>query len=138
MQLAYAKLFLGPFEIQAPPYASMYLEPEGRLMGEVSRYVIDAFSEAGLTQRSEPREIPDHICHELEFMYFLAFQEVATGDAVWAERQQRFWREHLRHWLVPFATRMSDADLHPFYGELARLTLDFARTENEILGSDDH
>lgn len=33
---AYARLFLGPFEILAPPYASFYLEPDQQIMGQVS------------------------------------------------------------------------------------------------------
>jgi len=127
--VAHARLFLGPFEIQASPYASVYLEPDQRLMGKVSLEVARAYAEAGLGPSHGPAEAPDHITHELEFMYFLAFQEATTAETVWFERQQRFWRTHLGQWLPEFADTMIHADSHPFYGALARLLRTFSDSE---------
>jgi putative dimethyl sulfoxide reductase chaperone len=127
--VAYAKLFLGPFEIHAPPYASMYLEPEGRLMGPVSEAAEQAYAEAGLAPGAGPREAPDHITRELEFMYFLAFQEATTSEQVWTERQRRFFVGHLGRWLPELAAAMIEAGSHPFYDSLGRLLRIFAEGE---------
>ena len=121
LSLAYARLFLGPFEILAPPYASMYLDPDGQLMGEISQWVADAYREAGVEVGGASREAPDHITLELEFMYFLGHRWVETGAAEWRRRQAHFEEAHLRHWLGEFAQAVADADVHPFYSRLAHL-----------------
>ncbi|MHC4451504.1 MAG: TorD/DmsD family molecular chaperone, partial [Planctomycetota bacterium] len=69
LKVAYAKLFLGPFEVLAPPYASHYLERDGGILGPVSLAVADAYAEAGVGPGTGPRDAPDHIAHELELMY---------------------------------------------------------------------
>lgn len=128
--IAFAKLFLGPFEIDAPPYASLYLDPERRLMGPVSLAVAEAYAEAGLGPAAAgPKDAPDHIAHELEFMYFVAFEAARTGDPIWAERRSRFWTTHLQPWLSEFARRMAVADRHPLYTALASLLARFAADE---------
>jgi TorA maturation chaperone TorD len=129
----HARLFIGPFDIQAPPWASLYLDPEKQLMGETSRYVAEAYAEAGLGPVSGPTDAPDHVTHELEFMYFLAFREHESGDAEWYQRQTRFWREHLGIWLPQLADLIKQAGKEaPFYQALSELTLEFSRwLENE-------
>ena len=126
---AYARLFLGPFEILASPYASFYLEPHQQIMGEVSRYVANEYAGAGLLPQANSREAPDHICCELEFMYFLAFQFVATGQTVWLDRQRRFWSGHLRHWLPAFCDQIIQAEVHPFYSAIGTLLRQFANRQ---------
>jgi TorA maturation chaperone TorD len=134
LSVAYAKLFVGPFEVRAAPWASLYLDREQWLMGEASRYAVQAYAEAGLGPRSDQREAPDHITHELEFMYYLVFQEATTGETGWRERQQRFWNEHLGQWLPKLALAVRDAELDPYYGALAGLLCAFADAENAHLG----
>lgn len=136
--VAHARLFLGPFEIQAPPYASLYLDPQRRLMGAVSQEAARAYAEAGLGPGPGPREAPDHVACELEFMYFLAFQQATTADREWADRQQRFWQGHLGRWLPEFAANMAAAESHPFYDALARLLRGFAACEAKLLSGSEH
>ncbi len=133
--VAHARLFVGPFEIAAAPWASLYLDPDQQLMGKVSRYAAKAYAEAGLAPSSENRDAPDHVSHELEFMYFLAFQEATTGDISWRERQERFWREHLGCWLPELARAMHRADCASYYTALAKLLLEFSRDEDAHLGN---
>jgi TorA maturation chaperone TorD len=129
--VAYTKLFIGPFEILAPPYACMYLDPEQRLMGPVSQNVARTYAEAGLAPGSRVREAPDHVSHELEFMYWLAFQESVTSDRVWRTRQERFWTRHLGLWLPAFADSVMEADVHPYYTSLSRLLRAFCEWEEQ-------
>ena len=127
--LAYASLFLGPFEILVPPYASMYLAPEQRLMGNVSLEVEQAYADAGLEPGPGPREAPDHVAIELEFMYYLAYQESTTGEATWLYRQRRYWTSHLGCWLPKFAELIADAQSHGFYSRLAELLTVFCMNQ---------
>lgn len=129
VEIAFARLFLGPFELDAPPYASLYLDPERRLMGAASLAAAEAFAEAGLGPGDGPRDAPDHVTRELEFMYYLAFQEAQTGDAIWGQRARRFWSSHLGVWLPEFSERIAAASAHPFYDALAALLSRFVRED---------
>jgi TorA maturation chaperone TorD len=112
--LAFSRLFLGPFEILAPPYASFYLEPDQRVMGEVSQWVATQYDKGGLQPCDGPREVPDHVALECECMYFLLFQSITTGEGAWEEQIQLF-RRHLAQWIPAFANAVRKAGLHPFY-----------------------
>jgi hypothetical protein len=59
LALAFSRLFLGPFEILAPPYASFYLEENQKVMGAVSQWVAAHYAEVGLQPGEGPREVPD-------------------------------------------------------------------------------
>jgi putative dimethyl sulfoxide reductase chaperone len=129
---SYARLFLGPFEILAAPYASFYLDPEQRLMGEVSQAVAQRYAEAGLAPREDqPCDAPDHIVNECEFLYYLAHQSLGSDDPTRAAALQQqfhsFAREHLAQWIPKFSdTILAVDDLHPFYPALARFARRFA------------
>ncbi len=125
-EVAFAKLFLGPFEIMASPYASTYLDPDQRLMGPVSFYASEAYAAAGLEQAGKVREIPDHIVIEMEFMYYLSFELANAGNPSLLAIKSRFWSEHLGVWMPKMAELISKADLHPFYNSLAKLIRGFA------------
>ena len=133
--VAHARLFLGPLETLAPPYASAYLDPDQRLMGPVSVEAAEAYAEAGLGPGDGPREAPDHVSQELEFMYFLAFQQATTTDAIWSDRQRRFWRGHLGRWLPELAKVIVRSDAHPFYRALGELLDAFSDSEAGLLST---
>lgn len=135
LAVSHARLFIGPFEIKAAPWASIYLDREQQLMGEASAYAAQAYAEAELGPVAGLHEAPDHLSHELEFMYFLAFREATTGDGEWLERQQRFWQEHLGVWLPQFAEVLARAAADSFYQDLARLTRSLCHMLDRELGS---
>ena len=119
LSLAYARLFLGPFEIQAPPYASFYLERNQRLMGDISQQVAQFYVDAGLGPGSGPHEAPDHVALEWEFMYFLTYQHVTTGEDHWADRRRAFYTTHLQYWMPVFTENILQSGEHAFYHALA-------------------
>ncbi len=121
LSLAYARLFLGPFEVLASPYASFYLDPNQRLMGDVSMDVARMYAEASLGPGTGPREAPDHVAFEWEFMYSLTHQYVTTGDAVWIRRRRDFCTSHLERWIPPLRRAILQAHEHPFYDALGTL-----------------
>ena len=127
----HARLFIGPFDIQAPPWASLYLDPEKQLMGEISHYAAEAYADAGLGPSEGPTDAPDHLTHELEFMYFLAFQEYSTDGPVWFQRQVSFWLGHLGIWLPQFARLVkTSTEEEDVFNLLSRLTLEFCKIIN--------
>ena len=127
LAVAHAKLFVGPFELQAPPYGSLYLESQKRLMGDSTMKMLEMYQRAGLSLSSDFQDVPDHIAAELEFMYFLIAKEIQalrTGNREEAfgylKTQQEFQDIYLRPWIEPFVDRIRTASEHEFYTLLAK------------------
>lgn len=124
--LAYAKLFVGPNELLAPPYGSVYLDGEKKLMGDSTMEVIKMYEEQGLFMDSEFRNLPDHITVELEFMYYLIFKEVEalekseTDKALnFIKTQELFLDKFLKKWVGPFCDKIKEGTDNEFYNSLA-------------------
>jgi len=118
--LSYSRLFLGPFKVLSPPYASVYLEGDQKLMGEVSMYVANLYAESGLGPGEGPNEVPDHIALECEFLYYLTYSYVTTGAPSWLEKRDSFLSTHFSVWIPKFVENIIGADESTFYNELAR------------------
>jgi putative dimethyl sulfoxide reductase chaperone len=134
LTVEYARLFLGPFEIKAPPYGSLYLDGESRVMGDSTMDVIRFYEDAGLSGSENCRDLPDHIAVELEFMSYLVFKEteaLVKSDFVTAldmvTKQERFLDGYLRRWIVPFCEKIKESSDNGFYAALADCVSSFVR-----------
>lgn len=118
----YARLFVGPFKVLAPPYGSVYLEKEGQVMGDSTVAVSRFYQEVGLKLDPELKDLPDHIAVELEFLYYLIF----TG-------RDRAYRQFLAQYLIPWIDSFCDAvelgARTEFYRSLAKVTRGFLKQE---------
>lgn len=122
----YARLFVGPFELLAPPYGSVYLNSEQRVMGDSTMETMRMYQEEGLSIDGEFNELPDHISAELEFMYYLVYREVESlekDEKVEAirliEKQGVFLDRLLKRWIHPFCRKIKDATENRFYLAIA-------------------
>lgn len=110
---SYARLFLGPFDVLVPPYASWFVDPERRMMGPVAQAAAAAYAAAGLQPAGEPRELPDHAAVELEFCYLLGFRAVEGADERASQLLSTFWNRQVKPWLPAFADAVSAHADHP-------------------------
>ncbi len=124
--VAYAKLFVGPNELLAPPFGSVYLDGKNMVMGDSTMEVIKLYEEHGLSMDSEFRNLPDHITVEMEFMYYLIFKEVeALENSQWdaaldfIKTQGLFFDKFLRQWVKPFCDKIRQGIDNEFYTSLA-------------------
>lgn len=122
----YAALFVGPARLLAPPYGSVHLEPEKRVMGETTMAVQAFYLASGLVLDEEFTELPDHIAVELEFMSYLvqrAIGAAAAGDdaeaAAWVGRRREFLETFLSTWSAPFCQEIRKGSKSAFYSALA-------------------
>jgi TorA maturation chaperone TorD len=134
--LDYTRLFLGPFDIRAKPYGSVWLEGERVVMGDTTMAVRELYAEGGFELAADFREVPDHVAAELEFLYLLVFKENEArraGDAEALEAanglRRRFLREHLGRWVGPFTAAVRQSAGTDFYRRLAELTEAFVNAE---------
>ena len=139
--LDYTRLFLGPNEVIAQPYGSVWLRGEKILMADTSMAVQQLYEEGGFEIAEDFRELPDHIAAELEFLYLLIFrqnQARRSGDAAALDSatglRKRFLDEHLGRWVRPFTAAVKSGAQGAFYRELAELTERFVRMEVTALG----
>ncbi len=128
LRLDYSRLFVGPFEVLAVPYESVYLDDDERLMTESTVDVARRYEEDGLEIGvSGP---PDHITAELEFMYYLSVQEAHARrendkerSDIYRKRQRTFLRDHLSRWIEAFAEKVeehAETDLYTMLGKVTR------------------
>jgi putative dimethyl sulfoxide reductase chaperone len=132
----YTRLFLGPAEIIAKPYGSVWLSGEQTLMQSSTMAVLELYGEGGFDIDESFRELPDHIAAELEFLYLLIYREnqaQRNGEtqtfASLARLRKRFLSEHLGAWAMPFTAAVRMGAHTAFYRELAGLTERFVGME---------
>lgn len=124
LKVDYAALFVGPFELLAPPYGSIYLEKGGRVHGESTVAVRKHYEQAGLS--IDIQEPADHIAVELEFMYYLAIQEaqaVSSGNNKEGQKLQGMQEQFMQQfmgWVPELCERMEKHALTAYYKLLAR------------------
>jgi TorA maturation chaperone TorD len=126
LAVEYARLFVGPRRVLAPPYGSVWLEEGRRVMGDSTLDALQAYRNAGLRLEADFTELPDHVAVELEFLYYLTAAALAAEAAGRAEEaagrraaREAFLDRHLRRWAPPFCARIAEGTGHPFYRHLA-------------------
>ena len=124
MKVDYAALFVGPFELPAAPYGSVYLERSKRIMGDSTMAVLQLYREAGL--KLDVKDAPDHIAIELEFMHYLYSLEaeaIQEGDRErgihMASLRTHFLTTCLVPWVHPFCQSIKNGTNNLFYINLA-------------------
>ncbi|WP_456432822.1 TorD/DmsD family molecular chaperone [Thermosulfuriphilus sp.] len=115
LRAEYTRLFISaPFGAEAPPYASVYLSPEGLLFQRPHDEALSFYRQAGLEVEGAG-EPADHLAFELAFVGRLLEEE--SGPLL-----DDFLHKHLLRWYPAFLKRLLAAEPHPYFGFLARLT----------------
>ena len=136
LAIDHSRLFVGPFALLAPPFGSVYLERERRLMADSTQAVDRCYREAGLELAEGFNGTPDHIAAELEFMHFLVIKELGTladGDLDHAQhfrqKQKSFLERHLAAWVPEFSRSVEEQAQTQFYRDLAAATRLFIESD---------
>ena len=140
LKIDHSKLFVGPYNLLAPPYGSVYLEGERKVMGDSTHDVISRYREAGLQTAESFKDAPDHISAELEFLYYLIFKELEAFSSSelqsaigYVQKQKAFLEDHLMVWVPVFAVSIKKHAEHPFYTNLAEATETFLGNSYELI-----
>lgn len=124
---AFAIEFTRLFEVgsSGPPcplYGGVYDGARTKTVEEAIRF----YNHFGLTLAEDPREPPDHLITELDFLHYLAFREAEAlhedADAGPYRRAQRdFVARHPGRWVPRLAARLERTHPLRFYRELVSL-----------------
>lgn len=117
------RLFVGPDELPAPPWGSVYLEEEGTLFGETTEALQDFLAAEGVALDSGQNEPEDHV--GLLFWAAALLAEEGRQAAL-----RTLLADHLLTWSEAYLQALDEATANGFYRglvALSRLTLAEAR-----------
>jgi TorA maturation chaperone TorD len=140
LAIEYARLFVGPYELAAPPYGSVYLDEGRRVMGDSTMALIEMYREYGLKITDDFKDMPDHIAVELEFMYYLIYKELEAEQRIepekvllFCEAQERFLMNFLKEFIPPFCETITTETTNAFYQALAECLFTFIMHDQTAL-----
>lgn len=140
LKIDFTRLFIGPYSLPAPPYGSIYLDQERKIMGDSTMDVKARYEHFGLGLSSGFKDVPDHIAAELEFMFFLIYKEIDATRADEPEQtcdilswQKSFLDDHLNMWISDFAEGVIEHSGTDFYRYLVEATRQFITEDLENL-----
>lgn len=122
LAIEYARLFIGPKNPPAVPYASFYLSESHLLITDETIDVRKRYLEAGMAVK-ELYSIPDdHIGIELEFIYYLTQKIIELFEQGQREEASRlfeirsdFLKEHMASWVLSFVDKIREFTQEDFY-----------------------
>ncbi|RLD29695.1 MAG: hypothetical protein DRI70_02080 [Bacteroidetes bacterium] len=124
----FARLFVGPFEVLAPPFGSYYIDKQ-LMMGDSTIALRDFYEQAGLEISPEFNNLPDHVSAVLEFLYFLMFNEIVAfkeqkekSVSTFRDLRTDFLNNYIGIWADAFTKNIEDNAQSSFYSQLAKIT----------------
>jgi TorA maturation chaperone TorD len=107
VEFAFNRLFVGPGPLEAPPYASVYLEDQPRLMGRTGLLVRAVNDTLGLSAPGRGGTPDDHVALELDTALALGrLARARPGDAAVAVLRHYFLADHMALWIPEFTNRI--------------------------------
>ncbi len=122
LQLEYTRLFINAVpHVVAPPYASVHLEGDGSLYGNIAEKTARFYQNKGFEYAGD--DLPDHIVNELEFLAILVQED--------GEGYEEFRGKLFIPWFARFKEKVLVEANHPFYRVVITLTDFFTREEQQ-------
>ncbi len=120
--LEYTRLFIGPFNPPAIPYASFYISQSHTLMTDETIEVRKIYLGAGMSVKELYSMPDDHIGIELEFIYDLTLRVIESLESGEREEATRlfeirtdFISRHMDLWVPLFAEKVLEATNSNFF-----------------------
>ena len=120
LAVEYTRLFdVGTGGPPCPLYGGLYGGARMQNMEECVRF----YNHFGLTLAEAPRELPDHISTQLEFLHFLAFREAEAwrdgrDPGPWQRAGRDFLERHPGRWVPKLRERLAQQNPLPFFAAL--------------------
>lgn len=123
-QLAYTRLFIGSFKMEAPPYASYYLDKDHLMYAQPAVDVKAIYRQFGIDLKETEKMPADHLRYLLAFCSLLARRHEETGEAAFAESYADFRDEFILSWLPECRKLVNRYAEAPYYPELVALIVE--------------
>ncbi|MBO5218096.1 MAG: molecular chaperone TorD family protein [Clostridia bacterium] len=140
IRMEYTRLFLGPEDLPAPPWESVYMTKERAIFQESMLVVRGWFQKYGYLPAGYPNYPDDHVSlltHFIALTSELAAAHLEAGDmdklCEVLRDQQSFIQHHMLNWFSRYAEDMGKSETDLFYPALARAMADFAAADAGLL-----
>lgn len=129
-EFLFNRLFVGPAALEAPPYASVYLDAEPVVMGETTRSVREMYASIGLESPWKNQLPDDHVSLELDAALAMNHLATQSGLSEMHEIRMRFLN-HLNAWVPRFVERIRNApSQHPAIGYAAECLAEWLNSQD--------
>ncbi|MFV0423577.1 TorD/DmsD family molecular chaperone [Oleidesulfovibrio sp.] len=132
IQTDFVRLFVNDKAgVAAPPYESLYPSDEhvhaSRMMGPPALAMQKRLAEAGLERAVSSNEPADHLCIQLEYLYYQLSRGWNDADMTALQAAASFARGTMLPWFGRFRRSLAAADDKGFYTVAADLLLNVLR-----------
>ena len=118
----YIALFVNDIKgTPAPLYHSCYLGPGGRMMGPSAVDMRNRIERHGLSISLPGNEPADHLCIELEYLYYLFNKGWSESVGNHVQEAVQFAGDSMNGWVCLFCERITADGRFPFYTIAAQL-----------------
>jgi putative dimethyl sulfoxide reductase chaperone len=129
----YIALFINDINaIPAPLYHSCYLASDSRLMGPPAMDMRNRIERHGLSISLPGNEPTDHLCIELEYLYYLLNKGWSESCSNHILEAIQFAGESMVGWVCRFRDRITADGRFPFYAISAQLLSAIVRNISEL------
>lgn len=136
----YTRLFVGPLEMEVPPWESVYVGEGGMLFQESTLKVRECYRRFGLLPEEYRRVADDSLALELGFMAALSQRSVDAFEAKDADILSKtlqgakdFLTEHLLVWVPQLAEKAAHTKTDRLYPRLLHILDSFLKKDAETL-----
>ena len=131
----YVALFVNDINgISAPLYHSCYLASDSRLMGPPVMDMINRIEHHGLSISLPGNEPADHLCIELEYLYYLLDVGWSESSSNHIQEAVHFAGDSMDGWVCRFCEKITADGRFPFYTISAQLLCSIVRNLSESAG----
>ena len=136
----YTRLFIGPMELPAPPWESVYLSRDRLLFQKETMEVRRVYRKFGYVPTNYPHEADDHLGLELDFMFRLASrtkeefnQGKLDSTLELLQEQATFLENHLLEWVPELTEDILHAAETSFYQGMAKILHGYLQQDREVI-----
>lgn len=136
----YNRLFIGPGQLLAPPWESVYLSKERIIFDEHTLAVREFYKRWDVNTNTKSKEPDDHIGFELEFMNILiskSIKALENNDINFLKEsllaQKDFLDKHILLWIDEFSSMLYKNAMEDYFKGLALFSLDYLKMDKELL-----
>ena len=133
----YTKLFIGPGELQAGPWESLYVSNKKQIFDENTLAVRNFYRVNGFLPVEYPRVADDHLALECAFMAKIGQRVLEATDnekvkqAIQVSRQ--FLNEHLLVWMPVYFDKLREDGYSNFFSAMVEFALEYMKADAEFL-----
>lgn len=136
----YTRMMIGPFELPAPPWESIYVQKEPLLFQKCTMDVRKKYQHFGFETADHHFEADDHIGLELDFLYHLnklclhSAEEGNLNEVHYLlTEQEKFINQHLLEFAPQFSERVIENANTQFYIGMAKILTHYLQTDSQVL-----